>query len=136
MGTTVQRENITIPNVAEPPDPRVGSQCIKAGDSIFISGQIAHSGGSLVGPGDPLEQCRQTLRNIKAFVEAAGGTMDHVVSLNIFLSDIRYRQAAIDARAEFFSPPGPSATVVGGVDFAFEDLLVEISAIAVLPRDP
>ena len=61
-----------------------------------------------------------------------GGTMDDVVSLNIFLSDIRYRQAAIDARREFFSAPGPSATVVGGVDFAFEDLLVEISAIAIL----
>ncbi len=62
--------------------------------------------------------------------------MDHVVSLNVFLSDIRHRQAAIDARAEFFTAPGPSATVVGGVDFAFEGLLVEISAIAVLPRNP
>jgi len=58
--------------------------------------------------------------------------MDDVVSLNIFLSDIRYRQAAIDARAEIFAEPGPSATVVGGVDFAFEDLLVEISAIAII----
>ena len=131
----MQRENIEVRNIAEPPDARVGSQCIKAGETLFISGQIAHSGGSLVGPGDPLEQCRQTLRNIKAFVEAAGGTMNHVVSLNIFLSDIRYRQAAIDARSEFFSSPGPSATVVGGVDFAFDDLLVEISAIAVLPRN-
>ena len=130
----MQRQNISIESVAEPPDASVGSQCIKAGELLFISGQIAHSDGALVGRGDALEQCRQTLRNIKAFVEAAGGTMDHVVSLNIFLSDIRYRQAAIDARAEFFAAPGPSATVVGGVDFAFEDLLVEISAVAVLPQ--
>jgi 2-iminobutanoate/2-iminopropanoate deaminase len=131
-GTLMQRQNISIDNIAEPPDARMGSQCIKAGQQLFISGQIAYDNGILVGPGDPLEQCRQCFRNIAAYLEAAGGTMDNVVSLNIFLNDIRFRQASMDARAEFFSAPGPSATVVGGADFAFENLLVEISAIAVL----
>ena len=127
------RENISVPGIAEPADAKVGSQCIRSGGHLFISGQIAYENGNLVGPGDPLEQCRQCFRNIKAFLDASGGTMDDIVSLNIFLSDIRYRQSAIDARAEFFSAPGPSATVVGGVDFAFEGLLVEISAIAAIP---
>lgn len=126
------RKNITIPNVAEPDDGRVGSQCIQSGNQVFISGQIAYNNGSLVGKGDALAQCKQCFQHIASYVSAAGGTMDNVVSLNIFLSDIRYRQAAIDARAEAFSDPGPSATVVGGVDFAFEDLLVEISAIAII----
>ena len=126
------RENISIPNIAEPVDARVGSQCIKTGDLLFISGQIAYDNGKLVGAGDPLEQCRQCIRNIDAYVAAAGGTMDDVVSLNIFLSDIRFRQAAIDARAEVFSAPGPTATVVGGADFVFEEVLVEISAMAVI----
>lgn len=126
------RENITIPNVAEPADARAGSQCIRDGRLVFISGQIAYDNGKLVGRGDPLEQCRQCFRHIDAFVTAAGGTMDDIVSLNIFLSDIRFRQASFDTRAEVFNAPGPSATVVGGVDFAFDDLLVEISAMAVL----
>lgn len=128
------RKNLSLANVAEPEDARVGSQCIQAGNHLYISGQIAYDNGSLVGAGDPLVQCRTCFKHIADFVSVAGGTMDNVVSLNIFLSDIRYRQAAIDARAEVFSAPGPSATVVGGVDFAFEDLLVEISAIAVLPE--
>lgn len=128
----MQRERLSVAGIAEPDDARVGSQCIRAGDLLFISGQIAYHQGQLVGRGDALEQCRQTLRNIQGFVVAAGATLDAVVSLNIFLSDIRYRSAAIQARAEFFAAPGPSATVVGGVTFAFEDLLVEISAIAVL----
>jgi len=128
----MSRKNITLPNVGEPPDARVGSQCIKAGNLLFISGQISYVDGALHGAGDPLEQCMQCLRYIEAFVTEAGGTLDNVMSLNIFLSDIRYRQAAGDARAAFFSAPGPSATVVGGADFAFEGLLVEISAIAVL----
>ena len=63
---------------------------------------------------------------------AAGGTLDDVVSLDIFLTDIRYRPAAGQARAEFFNDPGPSGTVVGGVALAFEGLLVEMSARAVL----
>ena len=126
------RENISIPNVGEPADPRVGSQCIRKGDLLFISGQIAMEDGELVGPNDPLEQCRQCLRHIESYVIRAGGTLDDVVSLDIFLTDIRYRPAAGQARAEFFNEPGPSATVVGGVDLAFEGLLVEIGACAVL----
>ncbi len=125
-------KHISIPNVAEPADARAGSQCLRHGDMLFISGQIAYDNGALVGLGDPLEQCRQCFRHIRSFVEAAGGTIDDVVSLNIFLSDIRFRQASFDARAEVFKAPGPTATVVGGVDFAFDDLLVEISAIAML----
>ena len=126
------RENISISNVIEPADPQAGSQCIRKGNLLFISGQIALDNGELVGPNDPLEQCRQCLRHIESYVSAAGGTLDDVVSLDIFLADIRYRPAAGQARAEFFNEPGPSATVVGGVDLAFEGLLVEISAQAVL----
>ena len=126
------RENISISNVTEPSDPRAGSQCIRKGNLLFISGQIALDNGELVGPDDPLEQCRQCLRHIESYVSAAGGTLDDVVSLDIFLADIRHRPAAGQARTEFFNEPGPSATVVGGVDLAFEGLLVEISAQAVL----
>ncbi len=130
------RENISIPNVAEPSNPRAGSQCIRRGDLLFVSGQIAFDNGELVGLDDPLEQCRQCLRHIESYVVAAGGTLDDVVSLDIFLTDIQFRPAAGQARAEFFNEPGPSATVVGGVDLAFEGLLVEISARAILSGNP
>ena len=129
----MKRESITIPNVGEPADLAVASQCCKVDNLVFISGQISLDHGKLVGPNDPLEQCRQCLRHIESYMTAAGGSMDDVVSLDIFLTDIRYRQAAFDARAEFFNAPGPSGTVVGGVSLAFEGLLVEISARAVLP---
>ena len=128
----MKRERISIPNVGEPANPAAGSQCIKIGNQVFISGQIAYDNGKLVGPGDPVEQCRQCFRHIESFMKAAGGSLDDVVALDIFLSDIRFRQASFDTRAEFFNDPGPSATVVGGVDFAFEDLLVEINAKAIL----
>lgn len=126
------RQNISIPAVAEPDDPRGASQCIKHGNFIFISGQIALNHGELVGPNDPEEQTRQCFRHIAAYMEACGGSMDDVVSLDIFLTDIRYRGPAGVARADFFNAPGPSCTIVGGVALAFEGLLVEISARGIL----
>jgi len=124
------KTQITTPTIHEPADPRIGSHYLKKGDLLFVSGQVSRHDGQLVGQGDPLEQSRQALRNILRLVQAGGGTADDILSLNIFLKDIRYRDATMQARAELFSAPGPTATVVGGVDLAHEDLLVEISAIA------
>ncbi|MGE0119032.1 MAG: RidA family protein [Dongiaceae bacterium] len=128
------RIKVTSPSISEPSDGRVGSHCLKVGRLLFISGQVARREGQLAGRGDALEQCRQALRNVASLVQAGGGSLDDVVSLNIFLKDIRFRNAIIQARAEVFSDPGPTATVVGGVDLASEDMLVEISAIACLPE--
>ena len=104
--------------------------CIRAGDTLYVSGQVSRREGKVVGHGDPLEQCRQTLKNVVSFVEAAGGTKDDLVSLTIYLTDIRYRDAAIQARAELFTEPGPTGTVVGNVTLASEAFLVEVSAVA------
>lgn len=126
----MSRVRITAPSIREPSDGRIGSHCVRSGDLLFISGQVSRRDGLVVGRGDPLEQSRQALRNVATLVEAAGGTLDDVVSLNIFLRDIRYRDATMQARAEMFADPGPTATVIGGVELASEDWLVEISAIA------
>jgi 2-iminobutanoate/2-iminopropanoate deaminase len=127
------RQRISAAQVKEGSNPNVGSQCLKVGNLVFISGQIAHNHGELVGKGDALQQCRQIFSNMRALMEAAGGSLDHVAQMTIYLSDIRYREATRIARGEVFKDPAPTASVVGGVDLAFEDLLVEIDAIAVLP---
>jgi enamine deaminase RidA (YjgF/YER057c/UK114 family) len=130
----MQRQRISAAPVREGTNPNVGSQCLRVGNLVFVSGQIAHENGQLVGKGDALEQCRQAFRNIRALIEAAGGSLDHVTQLTIYLSDIRHREVTRAARAEFFKDPAPTASVIGGVDLAFDDLLVEIDAIAVLPE--
>lgn len=132
----MQKTKVTVPEILEPADTRVGSHCVRAGDLLFVSGQVSRRDGQIVGIGDPLEQCRQALRNIVALVKAAGSDIESIVSLNIFLRDIRFRNATMQARAEFFTDPAPTATVVGGVDLAAEEMLVEISAIARISGDP
>ena len=126
------RENISIPNVAEPVDARAGSRCIREGNLLFISGQIAFDNGELVGPDDPLEQCRQCLRHIESYVSKAGGTLDDVVSLAIFLTDIGPLPAPALARPDFFHAPLPRSTAPAGLDLAFCVLLLETIARAFL----
>src|SRR3546814_2901240 len=116
--------------INEPADPRIGSHCLKKGDLLFVSGQVSRHDGQVVGKEDPLEQSRQALRNVLVLVEAGGGTVDDILSLSIMLKDIRHRNATMQAPAEFFCDPGPTAPVVGGSDLAHEELLVELSAIA------
>ena len=83
-----------------------------------------------------MAQCRHTFKNLRAFVEAAGGTMDDIVRTTVWLTDIRYRSALLQAREEAFSNVDdlPTVTLVGGVDLANDELMVEIDAIACIPQ--
>jgi enamine deaminase RidA (YjgF/YER057c/UK114 family) len=89
----------------------------------------------MVHKGDFAGQARQALSNLKAMVEAAGGTINDIIKVNTYLTDLRYREELARVRAEFF-PEGrlPASTLIGVAGLADPDMLVEIEAIAVLPE--
>jgi enamine deaminase RidA (YjgF/YER057c/UK114 family) len=81
------------------------------------------------------EQARQALRNLRAAVEAAGGSMNDVVSVRIYVVDYQAADAARVAEAlrEFFHAEHPPAsTWIGVSSLAVKDFLIEIEAIAVV----
>jgi len=86
--------------------------------------------GELLG-GDVGEQTRQTLAKLDAVLRTAGGSLADVVSVTAYLQDIGDWDAFNRAYGEAFTPPFPTRTTVG-VDLG--DVLVEISAVAYLPR--
>jgi 2-iminobutanoate/2-iminopropanoate deaminase len=108
------------------------SQAIRAGDSVFISGQ---------GPIDPdtleirgatvAEQAALTLRNLAAIAEAAGGTLNDVVKVSAFLSSIDLFAEFNAAYERVFAEPRPARTTTGA---ELRDILVEIDAVLYLPR--
>jgi reactive intermediate/imine deaminase len=119
-----------------PAGGRPYSPALRAGDWLFIAGQVASGpGGELVGRGDAEAQWRRCLENIRDLVEAAEGSMADVVHTNIFVTDMRHHLAHSDIRKEFFAEPYPTATVVGVTSLAHEDWLVEIEAVAYLGGD-
>jgi enamine deaminase RidA (YjgF/YER057c/UK114 family) len=100
--------------------------------TIFISGQLARDPqGGVVAPGDMRAQLRQVGENIKAAVEAAGGTLADLVKTNTYVTDIEEYFKHIDVRMEYFGAL-PTSTTVEVRKLAHPDLVVEVEAIAVI----
>ena len=104
------------------------------GRLVFISGMTARRpDGTIAGIGDISEQTRQVCENIKAAVEAAGGTMDDVCRVDVYIRNMEQFAGIHKVRAEYFKEPLPASTMVEVSKFTSPDALIEISAIAVIP---
>lgn len=78
------------------------SQAVKAGNFIFVSGQLPINPSTGEMPEDIKEQARQSLENIKAILAEAGATMDHVVKSTVYLADMSYFGPMNEVYGEFF----------------------------------
>ena len=109
---------------------------VGAGRQVLLSGQVAwDEQRHLVGAGDMRAQAQQTFRNIQASLAAVGGEMDDVVSIVTYVTTPRGLKDIHDVRTEFFSPPYPVSTLVHVAALVDEDLLIEITATAIVPED-
>ena len=101
---------------------------VRAGDLLFVSGQVPRDPrtGETVG-GDVVAQSKRALENLRLVVEAAGGTLDDVVSVVVYLADEGDWETFNGVYRDTFRPPYPSRTVVGA---GLRGVLVEISAVA------
>ena len=123
---------ISSPHVREP-KPETWSNCKIYGNHVYISGMTAHDlAGNVVGDGSMYDQSKRTFEKIKHLVEAAGGTMNDVIKVNIYVTDITEREEAWRARAEFFTGNFPASTLVEVSALATSELKVEIEAQAFL----
>jgi 2-iminobutanoate/2-iminopropanoate deaminase len=125
------RTKVSIPDVAEV-GPGLWSNAIRAGDMLFISGQVARpfeGGAGMVGK-DEYEQSKQIFSRIERIVKAAGGTMDDLVKMTIYVVDITKNTEVWRARREFFSGDFPASTLVEVRSLAKPDVLVEIETVA------
>ena len=99
---------------------------------IYISGQGANDNGSTDEP-EITNHVRSAMDNVKQLVEAAGGDMDHVLELTVFLSTLEFYQAMNKAYAPYFPnrPPARCTVSVAGLP---GHSLVEVSCIAAVVR--
>ena len=129
------RTKLSVPDVAEA-GPALWSNAIRAGDMLFISGQVARpfeGGTGLVGK-DEYEQSKQIFSRIKRIIKAAGGTMDNLVKMTIYVVDIRNNTEVWRARRECFTGDFPASTLVEVRSLASPETLVEIETIAYLGK--
>jgi 2-iminobutanoate/2-iminopropanoate deaminase len=122
---------VTSPHVAEPP-PETWSNCLVAGNTVYIAGLTARGAGGDALGGDDEAQARAIFAKIKALVEAAGGQMSDLVKMTIYVTDIRRREQVWRARKDFFTGNFPASTLVEVSKLADPAITVEIDAIAYL----
>ena len=90
------------------------SQAVRRGDSVYLSGQIALDPNSgLLVEGDIDAQARRAFDNLKAVCEAAGGSLDDVVRLGLYLTDLGQFATVNAVMADYFEAPYPARSTIG-----------------------
>ena len=119
--------------LAEPMGPF--TDAVEAGGFLYVSGMLPlDANGDLVGVGDVVRQTEQVLGNVGEVLRAAGATFDDVVRIGVYLRNMADRPSVNTVRRRYFGDALPTATAVEVSALALPDALVEIEAVALLPR--
>lgn len=88
------------------------SQAVFAGDTLYLSGQLGLDPATMTLPAEFAAQCERMFSNLKAVVEAAGASLDQVVKLTVFLTDLSYFATVNEVMARYFTAPYPARSAV------------------------
>ena len=111
------------------------TDAVEASGFLYISGMLpVEANGELVGTGDVIRQSEQVLDNVAAVLTATGASFNDVVKVGVYLRDMADREAINTVRRRYFGDARPASTLVQVSALAHPDALVEIEAIAQLPR--
>jgi enamine deaminase RidA (YjgF/YER057c/UK114 family) len=106
------------------------------GQIVHLKGQVSlDQHGRTVGAKDMRAQVRKVLENIRDVLASMGGAMSDVVSLVHYATDIEQFMATSDIREQFFATPFPVTTTVQVGRLYHPDLMIEVTAVAEIPRE-
>ncbi len=110
---------------------------VARGRTVFLRGQVAQDldTGENVAQGDAGVQAAKAMANIKLLMEEAGGGMEHICRVVVYLTDIRYREAVYREMGRWLKGVHPVSTGLVVPALARPEWLVEIEATAVIPDD-
>jgi enamine deaminase RidA (YjgF/YER057c/UK114 family) len=123
-----------VPGLCDPPEPY--SYAVRAGNTIYLAGQVAlDADGRIVGS-SVAEQAEQVWDNIERVLNDAGGSLADIVQINYFLQDVRCLPEEIEVRSRRFAPDRmPAVTAVQAAALGLPGLLMEVEVVAVVGDD-
>lgn len=126
----MRKEVIVVDKFPKPAVPY--SYCVKAGNFLFIAGQIGVDPATSELKGSSIrEQTEQALINMANILKAAGSSMEHVVKTTVFISDFKDFEEMNKVYAKFFPTNQPARSTVQVV--LYDGFKVEIEATAIIP---
>ena len=109
------------------------SQAVRAGNLLFIAGQVAlDASGNVVGRGDMKAQTKQVFENTKKLLEMAGATFDDIVDLTLYVVDMSRMKEIREVRRQYLTSEPPSMTAVGVTRLVMPELLLEMKCTVAL----
>jgi 2-iminobutanoate/2-iminopropanoate deaminase len=129
------RTQISNPNLPAPIRGGAYSSGVEApaGRTVHVSGQVAFDAeGNVVGEGDIKLQTETVLEHVKTVVEEAGGSMEDIVKVTVFITDMGLYDDIHEVRRRYFEEPFPASSMVEVSALIDPRLLIEIEAIAVV----
>ena len=127
----MKKLRIVSEHVGEPPAD-TWSNCLVIGSHVYIAGMTARGFDDAIDANDAYSQAVAIFTKIKHLMEGAGGQMDDIVKVLIYLTDINDRDDIWRARREFFSGDYPVSTLIEISALVLPDLRVEIEAVGIL----
>jgi 2-iminobutanoate/2-iminopropanoate deaminase len=129
------RREIRSPSLPAPMRGGAFSSGVEApsGRMVYVSGQVSMDAeGNVVGEGDIKAQTEAVLEHVKTVVEEAGGGMEDIVKLTVFITDMGLYDEIHEVRRRYFREPFPASSMVEVSALIDPRLLIEIEAIAVV----
>ena len=109
------------------------SRAVKVGNLVFVAGTTAaNENGEVVGKDDVYQQAIFIYKKIEKALHEAGASMQNVVRIRTFITDMKRSSEVLKAQGEIFSEIRPAATIVETTALINPDLLLEIEADAVI----
>jgi len=131
----MSRRVITSPMLPEPMRGGAFSAGTEApaGRTIYISGQVSmNAAGNVVGEGDIKRQTETVLEHVESILGEAGGGMDDVIKVTVFITDMGLYDEIHEVRRRYFDEPYPASSMVEVSALIDPRLLIEIEAVAVI----
>ena len=130
----MKKQQIQTSKLREPSGHYSQAIAIEAkGKLVFLSGMTARrADGAIAGIGDIEAQTRQVCENLKSAVEAAGGTLDDICRVDVYVRNMEHFDKIHKVRREYFKAPAPASTMVEVTKMVSAEYLIEINAIAVV----
>lgn len=129
----MSQDAVRIKTQPDPYEPFNITQGFRVGDLVFVSGQAALTlEGEIVGVDDFDAQAQQAFQNLADVLAAAGSSLEQVVKVTIYLTDMSYFERVVALRERFFTPPWPADTLVEVSALALPELMIEIDATAMV----
>ena len=107
----------------------------RGGRTVWMRGQCPQNldDAKNIDSHDPAEQTHKVMQNIRQLIEEAGGSMEHLVKVVVYITDVRHREAVYRTMGEYIKGVHPVSTGLVVTALARPDWLVEIDGTAVIP---